>query len=209
MTSQTLRYARAAGILYLVTHVTSVGAVVTYGAALRPSGIHLGILLEFILALGCLGTGILLLPLLRQHGEVRALSFAALRALEAAVILAGTLPMFVIASDWNDGDTDLTLVAMHAASFLIGQGLVIAVNTVILGSLLLSSRHVPRALAMLALTGGVIVLISDLAQLLELIPRNGAIAGLCALPIFAFEIWFAVTLIIGRSFTKSAAHAES
>lgn len=196
----TLRsYARLAGVLYLVTHVTSVLAVVAYGDATDALGVRIGVLLEFILALGCLGTGVLLLPLLRPAGEVRAMSFALLRTVEAAVILAGTLPMLVVAgSATGSAAADQRLVGLHTASFLVGQGLVIAVNTLVLGSLLLESRMVPRALAALGLVGGGLVLASNLAQLLDLIPLNGAIAGACAIPIFAFEIWFAVTLIAGR-----------
>lgn len=58
-------YARTTGALYLVTHVTSVGAVAAYGAG----ALTLGVALEFLLALGCLGTGILLWLLLRASGR--------------------------------------------------------------------------------------------------------------------------------------------
>lgn len=200
MNTTHLRYARLAGILYLVTHVTSVGAVAFYAAALSPFGIRVAVLLEFVLALGCLGTGLLLLPLLRRHGEMRAYGFAFLRGLEAAVILAGTLPMLVVAWTWTGGEADADLVQLHSASFLIGQGLVIAVNTLILASLLQTSRRAPRALAHLGLAGGMIVLGSNIAQFLGAIPMNGSLAAVCALPIFVFEIWFAITLIVGKRF---------
>lgn len=206
MTPHPRLYARAAGILYLTTHATSVLAVVAYGDGSNALGLRVGVALEFALALGCLGTGILLLALLRSHGLVRAGTFAALRAVEAAVICAGTLPMLALV--WTDtlgsvlGDT---LVQLHAAAFLVGQGLVISVNTIVLGWLLLDARVVPRALALLGLAGGVLVLLSNTAQLLGLIPLNGTIAGLCAAPIFAFEIWFAICLIARglRSFAPS------
>lgn len=186
-------YARSAGILYLVTHVTAVTAVAAYGASAVP----LGVALEFVLALGCLLTGLLLLPLLRAVGEARALTFALLRAMEAAVIAAGTLPMLALL--WIDASgttVGATLEALHTAAFLVGQGLVISVNTIVLGWLLLDSRLVPRVLALLGLIGGVVVLCSNTAQLFGLIPLNGAIAGACAVPIFAFEIWFALHLIV-------------
>lgn len=189
----TLRgYARLAGVLYFVTHVTSVLAVVAYGD--DPLGVRAGVLLEFVLALGCLGTGVLLWPVLRHAAPVRAASFAALRALEAAVILAGVMPMLAIA--WG-GVAERWLVDLHTASFLLGQGLVISVNTIVLGSALVAAGLVPRALGVLGLAGGSIVLASNLAQLFDVIPLNGAVAGLCAIPVFAFEIWFAVTLVTG------------
>lgn len=189
MSRQDRAYARSAGIAYLVTHVTSVTAVAAYGASALP----LGVALEFVLALGCLLTGLLLLPLLRSSGEVRALTFASLRMLEAAVIAVGTLPMLALM--WTDAWGE-SLEALHTAAFLVGQGLVISVNTIVLGWLLLGSGLVPKTLAVLGLSGGILVLGSNTAQLFGLIPLNGAVAGVCALPIFAFEIWFAFYLII-------------
>ncbi len=203
MDTTNLRYARLAGILYLVTHVTSVGAVAVYGLSLSSFGIRVGVLLEFVLALGCVGTGLLLLPLLRKYGEVRAHGFAYLRVVEAAVILAGALPMLVVAWTWEGGDPDATLVGLHSASFLVGQGLIIAVNTLILASLLDASGLVPRALAYLGFAGGGLVLASDIGQLLGVIPLNGPVAALCAIPIFVFEIWFAINLMIARRFATS------
>ena len=185
-------YARTTGALYLSTHVTSVLAVVAYDSG----ALRLGVLLEVLLALGCLGTGVLLLVLLRPYGEARAVTFALLRTLEAAVIAAGTLPMLALA--WRDtgtGPMAAALTDLHTAAFLVGQGLVIAVNTVVLGWLLLDARVVPRGLGMLGVGGGVLVLVGNLAQLFDLIPLGGTVAGLCAVPAFAFEIWWALLLL--------------
>ncbi len=186
------QYARAAGILYLVTHVTSVSAVAAYSAGHIAGGVTL----EFALAIGCLGTGVLIYLLLHTHGPARAATFALLRTVEAAVIIAGTLPMVAVlqaagaSAPWTDA-----AAGVHTASFLLGQGLVISVNTIALGWLLWDSKAVPRPLAALGVAGGVIVLISNGAQLWGAIPLNGPLAGLAALPIFAFEIWFAIYLI--------------
>lgn len=192
-TDRTRAIARVAGTLYLVTHVTSVTAVVAYAGGLAP----LGVALEFVLALGCAGTGVLVWVLLRDRAPARSATFAGLRAVEAAVILAGTLPMLALAWAVAPGaELAGALTGIHTASFLIGQGLVISVNTIVLGSALLSTRAVPRALAVLGIAGGAIVLASNAAQLFGVIPLNGAIAGACAVPVFAFEIWFAIRLIV-------------
>lgn len=194
MSSDVKQYARLTGLLYLVTHVTSVAAVIAYADA---DGIRLGVALELVLALGCLGTGVLLWHLLRQYGPVRAASFGALRLLEAAVIGAGTLPMLAIALTGSFGQPlGDVLVEVHRAGFLIGQGMFISVNTVVLAWLLLDARVVPRALALLGLAGGVIVLVGNCLQLFGAIAMGGTIAGLTAVPIFAFEIWFALYLLI-------------
>lgn len=177
-----------------MTHVTAVTAVIAYAS---PDTIRLGVALEFVLALGCLGTGVLLWHLLRSHGPVRAASFGALRLLEAAVIGAATLPMLTIALTDSFG-TPLgeVLTEVHQAGFLIGQGMIISVNTMVLGWLLLDSRAVPRALAILALAGGFIVLIGNCLQLFGTVEMAGTVAGLTAIPIFVFEIWFALYLLI-------------
>lgn len=191
MTRSPRTYARTAGALYLLTHVTSVTAVAAYAAG----AFALGVALELVLAAGCLGTGILLWVLLRDVGRVRSAAFAGLRALEAAVIAAGTLPMLVLLWTAPRAPLDETLLALHAAAFLVGQGLVISVNTIILGWLLLDARVVPRALAVLGMLGGAVVLASNAAQLFGVIPQGGTVAGLCAVPVFVFEIWFALHLI--------------
>ena len=186
------QYARAAGILYLLTHVTSVLAVVAYAAG----AIRGGVTLEFTLAIGCAGTGILLWVLLRDHGAARAATFALLRGVEASVIIVGATPL--LATAWlNRPDMVATATAteLHNAAFLLGQGLVISVNTIVLGWLLRSSRAVPTMLALLGLAGGAIVLVSNLAQLWGLVPRNGTVAVIGAVPVFAFELWFAIHLI--------------
>jgi len=189
----TLYTSRVAGALYLLTHVTSVAAAACYAAGLLTAGV----VLEFVLALGCLGTGILLWSLLRTVAPVRSATFALLRALEASVILAGTLPMTaLILFPSSESQNGALLDQLHTASFLVGQGLVIAVNTLVLGSLLFDTRAVPRTLAVLGLAGGAIVLASDIAQLTGVIPLNGIVAGVCAVPIFAFEIWFAILLLV-------------
>ncbi|WP_236968583.1 DUF4386 domain-containing protein [Microbacterium aurantiacum] len=174
--------------------MTAVTAVIAYGDA---GGIRLGVALELVLALGCLGTGVLLWHLLRSYGPVRAASFGALRLMEAAVIGAATLPMLAIALTGSFGQPlGDALVEVHRAGFLIGQGMIISVNTIILGWLLLDARVGPRALAFLAVAGGVIVLIGHGLQLFGVIEMGVPIAGLTAVPIFVFEIWFAVYLLV-------------
>ncbi|MFT4110825.1 DUF4386 domain-containing protein [Propionicimonas sp.] len=193
MTHNPRQHARAAGILYLLTHVTSVAAVLAYGSGLLIGGVTL----EFVLAIGCVGTGVLMGVLLRRHGPARAATFALLRAVEASVIIAGALPMLAIAqlagtwAQWTAGAS-----ALHTASFLLGQGLVISVNTIVLGWLLWDSRSVPRGLATLGVAGGTIVFASNLAQLWAVIPLNGVAAGVAALPVFSFELWLAIYLIV-------------
>lgn len=199
------QHARVAGVLYLVTHVTSVAAVAAYNAGL----VRVGVTLEFALAMGCAGTGVLIWYLLRGFGPARAATFAALRGVEAAVIIAGMLPM--LATVWAGsaaGSLGELASALHAASFLLGQGLVISVNTIVLGWLLWDARAVPRPMAALGTGGGVLVLVSNLTQLWGVMPLNGPVAGVAAIPVFAFELWFAIYLI-ARGLRAPAASTDA
>ena len=217
----TRRYALSAGLLYYVTHVTSVVAVIAYGSVLSSGDLSgsngraalTGVVLELTLALACLGTGVLLLPILRPYGPVAAPAFAAMRTMEAAVIAAGTLPVVAavwLATGYDDGAARpnsallSTVGALHDAGFLVGQGMIISVNTVVLGWLLWRSGVVFRWIGMLGVVGGVLVLTGNLLQLFGAIPFGGSIAGVLAVPIFAFELWFASYLVFVGARARAA-----
>ncbi len=48
------------------------------------------------------------------------------------------------------------------------------------------------------------MLASNLCQLWAVIPLNGPVAGVAALPVFAFEVWLAILLIV-RGFREPVA----
>lgn len=211
--SPTRRAALLAGLLYFSTHLTSVAAVAVYGSAVtdpnyfRAGGsatpVLVGAVLELALALGVLGTGVVLLPYLTPYGPASARAFSAMRTMEAAVIAVGTLPMLALvrlqpaASDVT-GESALigtSMVALHQAAFLVGQGLIISVNTLVLAALLRRSQMVPQWIGTLGLVGGTLVLSGNLLQLFGVIAKAGTWAGLFAVPVFAFEISFAGYLV--------------
>lgn len=204
--------ALTAGLIYFSTHITSVAAVVAYAPLLSdPSTgadgvVLLGALLEILLALGCLGTGVVLLPVLQPHGAALANAYSALRTLEAAVIGAGSLAMIALVSlRGADSGSALggALVAVHQASFLVGQGLIISVNSIVIGFLLWRSGLVPRAIGGLGMIGGVLVLADNLAQFSGVLDQGDAVTALLAVPVFAFEIWFAGYMVL-RGFRSGA-----
>jgi hypothetical protein len=213
----TRKAALVAGLLYLSTHVTSVAAVVAYGSVLTDPGaaldagkddaILVAVVLETLLALGVLGTGVALLPVLRPLAPMGAYAFSALRTLEGAVILAGALPMVALVS-LRDGTSAPLLVALHQASFLVGQGLVISVTTIVIAGTLWRTRAVPVWIGVLGVAGGVLVLVSNTAQLFGGMDRGGSLAALLAVPVFAFEISFALYLVF-RGVRAPKASAEA
>ncbi|WP_210115762.1 DUF4386 domain-containing protein [Acidipropionibacterium timonense] len=198
---------RFAGVLYLVTHVTSVVAVILYGssaldtrAALadRPSVIT-GALLEVVLALAIVGTGVVLYPLLRRAAPTLAASYTALRTLEASVILVGVVTILPTvarpAARGGSGVTPDVTAALHLVhdwTFLVGPGLVAPVHTAVLATLLLRHRMVPRWIPLLGLTGALVTTTHNLALLYGLMTP----IAVSALPIFLWEISLAVHLIV-------------
>jgi hypothetical protein len=196
----------AAGALYFVTHVTSVTALVLYGPVLdHPASgpdepVLVGGLLEVICALAVIGTAAALYPSLKRLSPGGALGYAALRTVEAATILTGVVTLLgVVTLRQHSADTVTVagpvLVAVHNWTFLIGQGLVVGVDTVVLAHVLYRFQLVPRAIPVLGLVGGPLVFASNLGVMFGAYPQESAITAASALPVFAWEVSLALYLI--------------
>jgi hypothetical protein len=211
------RTAIAAGVLYLITHVASVAALVLYAPVLghadyvtgpgRDNQILAAGLLEVIVALAVAGTAIALYPTVRRHSPGGALGYAGLRTLEAATILAGVVTVLGVVTlrqqyaGPNAADpaalsvAGQALMAAHNWSFLIGQGLVVGVDTVVLAYVLYRFRLVPRAIPILGLVGGPLVFASNLGVMFGVYAQRSAITAAAAVPVFAWEVSLAIYLI--------------
>src|SRR5262249_39143620 len=144
------RTATIAGALYLVTHVTSVGGLILYNPVLNDptagsnTRVLLGAFLEVILAMANIGTAVTLYPVAKRYNESVALGYVGLRTLEAAAIATGVVPLFALVAlrpKTTGGDV---LVALHNATFLVGPGFAVGINTVLMAYLMYSSGLVPR-----------------------------------------------------------------
>jgi hypothetical protein len=218
------RLAVVAGVFYLVTHVTSVAAVILYTPLLNhaddvfsggPDGpVLVGAVLEVILAFAVIGTAVTLFPIVKRQHEGVALGYVALRTLEAGIIVVGVVALTAVLTlrQHAGGGADTAsliaagkaLVAVHNWTFLIGPGLTSGTNTVLLASLLYQSRLVPRWIPWLGLIGGPLVVASNTAVMFGLYPQVSSVAGVAAIPEFAWELSLALWLII-RGFNTSAA----
>jgi len=213
--SPTRKLAIVAGVCYLITHVTSVAAVVLYepvtghpayilGNGAANNRIMLGGLLEVILAVAVVGTAVSLYPVVRRHNRALAMGYVGLRTLEAAVIITGICSLLAVVTLQHNlagvAGTDAAslttvgraLVAVHDWSFLIGPGLVCGVDTVVLAYALYRSNLVARFIPVLGLIGGPLVFVANLAVMFG-VPRNDL--GVTVVPVFAWEICLAVSLI--------------
>ncbi|THA56649.1 DUF4386 domain-containing protein [Streptomyces sp. A1136] len=212
----TRRTAVLAGVLFLVTEVAAIGGLTLYGPVLHGAAyvtgsgadtrVFLGALSEFVLALAVIGTGVVLYPIVKRHGEGAALGYACGRLLEAAVIVVGIISVLSVVTLRRDsagagvdaaslavaGDT---LIAVHDWTFLFGPNFVLGANTLVLASLMYDSRLVPRFIAVLGLVGGTMICASAVAVLFGLYPQVSAAGSLAALPVFAWEVTLAVRLI--------------
>ncbi|MDH5521461.1 MAG: DUF4386 domain-containing protein [Acidimicrobiia bacterium] len=209
--------ALVAGVLYLITFV-SIPTLWLYGAVHEPgyiagtgsnSGVIIGVVLELIVALACVGTAVALFPVVRRQNEVMAMGFVGARLLEAATIMLGIVSLATIVTLRRNGaGTDATvtgdaLVAIYDRTFLFGQSFMPAVNGMLLGTLMYRSRLVPRLLPLLGLIGAPLLIAAQAGVLFDLWDRSSAATGLGALPIAVWELSLGLYLVI-KGFRPSA-----
>jgi hypothetical protein len=197
------RIARIFGILFLLTFVTSIGALALFQSVLDdPAGyiagggkdnqIYLGAFLEFLLILANVGTAVVLYPIVRRQNELLALGFVAARIIESVFIAAGiifVLGVVTLRQDSPDAtDLAVSLAALKDWTFLFGPGLVVPFgNGLILGYLMYSSGLVPRRLAWLGLIGGPLLLIGNIGVLFDWWDQTGAV-NVLVIPEFLWEL---------------------
>lgn len=197
--------ARAAGLFYFITWVSSIVGLIMYGPILNHSEyifdsisrghIVTGAFLEIICALGNIGTGLALYPIIRRHSESLALGYVVLRTVEASIIMVGVLPLLGLLTLHQDvpsaagtAGIQSALIAMHNFSFILGPSLICGVNTMTLAFLLHRSGLVARFIPLLGLFGGALVFFSGVWQLFGALDQVSKATGLMAIPVFAWEI---------------------
>jgi hypothetical protein len=215
--SPSRRRALTAGILYLITIVASLPAVALYRPVLDhadfalgtagTAGVRFAAVLEVVLALACVSTAVVLYPIARRQSESAAVGFVASRILEAGLIVLGVISVLaaVTLRDTATGpSTDAAalvtaghvLAAVHTWAFLLGPGLLPAVNAVCLGSVMYRSGLVPRIIPAIGLLGAPLLAASAIATLFGVLDQVSALAGLAALPVAAWELALGLWLTV-------------
>lgn len=212
-----------AGFLYLLTFVsiptlslyTNVkGADYILGAGSDSSAL-IGGLLEIIVALAGIGTAVVLFAILKKQNETAAIGLIASRVLEASAIFigVGTILTIVSLKQAGAGADSLAvsnmLATLYNQIFLISQSLLPAVNDLLLGFLLYQSRLVPRALSMIGIVGGPVLIVGFLAVLFGVIEYTSPFKGLSAIGVALFEFSLGVWLLVKGFSPKSVTALES
>ena len=203
--------ALVAGVIYLITFV-SIPTLALYGPVRNDPNyivgpgpdtpVIFGGVLEIIVALACIGTAVVLYPVVKRQNEGVALGFVGARVLEAAAIFAGVVSLLSVVTLRQAGAgadalvTGQALVALHNWTTLLGQGFLPAVNALLLGSLLYRSRLVPRIIPLVGLIGAPLLVASVAATLFGLKEPVSALSALAALPIALWEFSLGVYLIV-------------
>jgi Domain of unknown function (DUF4386) len=209
--------ALAAGVMYLITIVASIPAqFVLYAPVLSnhhyvlgagaDTQVRWGGLLELITALACIGTAVVLFPVVRRQHEGAALGFVTVRVLEAALILTGVISLLSVVTLRQPNATGAEaasrvlaseiLVAVHDWTFLLGPGVLPGINALLLGYLMYRSRLVPRLIPAIGLIGAPLFLTSATATLVGLNEQSSMWTVAATLPIFAWELSLGLWLTI-------------
>lgn len=211
------KMALTAGIFYILTFV-SIPTLSLYNTARDPNfilgsgsdtNIFIGVILELIVALTGIGSAVALYPILkRQNGSV-ALGLVGARVLEAATIFTGVAFLLSIVTLRQSGIgadgivTSKALVALYDRIFMVGQGLIPAVDDLLLGYLLYRSGLVPKNLALIGLIGAPILVAGNISVLFGLIGQKDPATFLFAVPVAFFEFSLGVLLVV-KGFNSSS-----
>jgi hypothetical protein len=205
--------ARAFGVLYLITFVTSIPALLLYETVLRHKVSYIagaghdkqvlfGALLELLLIMANIGTAVVIFPIVRRQNEELALGYVGARLFESTFILVGILSMVAIVTLRNhavgaaEGTVAYTLAAIKDWTFLLGPGWVVGWgNGLILGYLMYKSELVPRRWCWLGLIGGPLIIITGTAILFTgNNPSSGlrSVQSIATIPEFIWELFLGV-----------------
>jgi hypothetical protein len=142
-----------------------------------------------------IGTAVALYAVLKRYGPGRAIGFVAGRTLEAAMIFTGVLAVLAVFTLRQEGGdpaslttTADALVAIKDWTFLLGPGVMPAINALCFATIMHRSRLVPRWIPTLGLIGAPLLLVSSTITLFGGFEQVTVPSMLMALPIAAWEL---------------------
>lgn len=200
--------------LLLYTPILSGSAYLIQGAE-HKNQVLLGVVMELLVVGSVIGTAVGLFPFFRKYNERLALWYLCFRFLEATLITIGiisvlsllTLSQAFVATGASNASAfqaaGTLLIAIHTWTFLLGPSFMLSVNTMTYSYILYQSRLVPRLIAVMGFTGATLVFLEAVLVLFGVVSQVSVWGALLALPVAAFEMTFAVWLIV-KGFNPSA-----
>lgn len=218
--------ARIAGVLFLITFITSIPALWAFQPVLDDPGgyiagaghdnrIFFGGLLELLLIVANVGTALVLFPILRRQNEILSLGYVTARLVESTFIAIGLVTVLAVVSLGQDpasaasvgqdaagggagaGAVGVALAAIKDWTFLLGPGFIVGLgNGLILGYLMYRSGLVPRKMAVLGLVGGPLICLSGIAVLFDVFQQGGTGQGIATIPEFLWELSLGIYLTV-------------
>jgi Domain of unknown function (DUF4386) len=202
--------ARVFGVLYLITFITSIPALLLYEPVLRdPVGyiagaghdnrILFGAFLELLLIVANIGTAVVIFPIVKRRSEELALGYVTARVFECTFILVGIVSVLGVitlrrqVAGASEGTIAYTLAAIKDWTFLLGPGWVVGWgNGLILGYLMYRTGLVPPRMAWLGLVGGPLIIATGTAIMFTGNHPGGTLHGLqgvATAPEFVWELF--------------------
>jgi hypothetical protein len=214
LVDSTRKTALAVGVLFILTFITSIGAVIAYGPVLSDPNyitgagadtrVFLGAFLELFLILTNIGCAVVLFPLLKRTNETVALGYVTARLVECTFILVGLLSLLAIvtlrqgAAGADAGSLVLigkSLRAIHDWTFLLGPGFTDGIGTgLMLGYLMYRSGLVSPRMALFGVVGGPLLAASGIAVLFGVIPQGSPLQSIVTIPEIVWEAFLGLWL---------------
>ncbi len=211
----TKRHAVITGLFFITATVTAIIGLALYmpvinaadpftAASTRAGRIAWGALFEVLLAIANGGTALMLLPVLSLVSRRLGPAYVIFRSLEVVSILVGAVSMLALGTiatrtgmEASVGQAiGTTLIALHDWTFVLGPHYLLGVNTLIYSYLFFLSGLVPRPLAVLGITGALLILVVGGIEVLGMISPYSATTMMMALPIAVYEMVLAGRLIV-------------
>jgi hypothetical protein len=210
------RISLAAGVLFIITFITSIPALYLFqpvldhpaayiaGSGADNNRILVGASLELLLIVANVASAVVLFPILKRQNEMLALGFVTARLVESSFIAIGLVSVLGVVSLQEQGATGadagmigVALAAIKDWTFLLGPGFIVGIgNGILLGYLMYRSGLVPRGMAMLGLVGGPLICATGILVLLGVIEEGGAAQGIATVPEFLWELSLGVWLTV-------------
>jgi hypothetical protein len=203
----TRKTALVAGILYLLTFVSSIPAALLLGDALAnpdyilgagaDGQVRLGALLDIVNGLTAIGTALALYSVVKRQHEGFAIGFVTARVFEAAILFVGILSVLSIATlretaaaaadPASLAAVGLSLTTVYHWAFALGTGIP-ALNAFLLGTLMYRSRLVPRVIPIVGLIGAPLFTSWIIGYIFGITEAGTPWHAIAVAPIFLWEL---------------------